>query len=686
MQQISEEFRLLWFVGLNVLLLAAAARAAVAFAGRRRSWVLLDVILLNYLVQYGLVCGLGVLGLLTPANLTWGGIFAAAALVIVSRLGTTGSKTEPADPSKKQGRWLAIFILFFAVAYVFAYLIYSRDLPVLETDALAYHLPVAMEWLRSGRLSIVQTWYWNPTNTYSPMGAEAFIAWLIAPMGSDIFARYVQAPALLMLLLAMYRIARTLGASPRISAVVAAATVLSRSMFSQAGILKDDLFVAALLLTAAAALADVPEAKRAGDRLSPWRVGIAAGLLLATKYPALIALPLLLLVIGPAVRFWNKTQKAVAVAIPMVLAGPWFVRNAIGFGNPLYPVIIKVAGWHLFNGLFATEPDPAMRTPAGFGRMMSGGYFGTPTALLLAVVILWAIGFFGERSGNPARFFAGAGAIGGAIFFAIASPYPEVRYFLPFLLLFYAGATKGLIALGRWPIVQGIVACGFLALATCTSFETAHIDFVGRFTLEAAVLAESGLGLCVLWQTRRPIAIALLTIIVAIGAGLSYVQFNAYADRVSDNADVVWSETYGPLADAWSFVRHHLPPTAAIAYANTNLIDPLYGPLGLRNLIYAAVRPGLHHLSDLPPMGEHIPQDNIFQAATRAINQNADLSTWLQNLKNAHADFLFLAKHGSSDHPPEGGFISELKWKPIFENDAAAIYLMPNSLQSPQLR
>jgi hypothetical protein len=686
LDQYTQELRLLWFLGLNALLLASIARASMTFAGNRRCWLLPDVLLFNYVIEYTLVCGLGVLGLLSPADLTIGAGLIAAILLLLSRKTISPIRTQAVPRMGKA----ALFILLFAVGYELAYLIYRRDLPVLETDALAYHLPVAIEWLRSGHLPILQTWYWNPTNTYSPMGAEAFIAWLIAPMGSDLFARWVQAPALLMVLLAMYRIGRTLGGSPFIAACVAAATVLSRSFFSQASIVKDDLLLAAIFLTAVAAVADVCDAKRAGDRLSPIRVGCAIGLLIAIKYPALIALPLLLLVIVPTLRHWTKSGLAIAGSIAFALFAPWFVRNVVEFHNPLYPLIIKP----VFPGLFRTVADPAMRTLPGIGHMMTAGYFGTPAPFLAVVGTLWLIGLLASstadagsevlrRAASPLRFFAGLGAPAGVVLYTLASPYPEVRYFLPFFLPFYAGVGRGVIALKRFPPAQVIAAVAFVIGATCMTFEIGSISYVLRFSLEGAIFAAVALALVHLWCIRRRIAIALVSLAILVLAGISYVQFNSFASRVADAADAIWSrpDTYGQLGEAWAFVRRNLPPAATIAYANTNLIDPLYGPAAQRRLVYAPVRPGIHTLGDLPPFGEHIQQDRIFQATTAAMNRDADLATWLENLQQSRAEFLFLVKRGSAEKPPEAAFVAALGWKPIFENGAVSVYHVEQGLR-----
>src|SRR5206468_1942085 len=89
----------------------------------------------------------------------------------------------------------------------------------------------------------------------------------------------------------LIQLARALGAKSGIAAVVAGGALLARPLLLQYPLAKDDVFVAAFFAAAAAALGK----ERLADKFAPVRLGAAVGLLVATKYTALTAAPLLLL-------------------------------------------------------------------------------------------------------------------------------------------------------------------------------------------------------------------------------------------------------------------------------------------------------------------------------------------------------------------------------------------------------
>ena len=60
----------------------------------------------------------------------------------------------------------------FVVAFVGALVHQQRYLPPFATDALTYHLPAAVQWLQTGRVGVFETWFFNPANTYSPLGGS----------------------------------------------------------------------------------------------------------------------------------------------------------------------------------------------------------------------------------------------------------------------------------------------------------------------------------------------------------------------------------------------------------------------------------------------------------------------------------------------------------------------------------
>ena len=88
---------------------------------------------------------------------------------------------------------------FFLTGYLIALVHHQRQIPQLSNDAITYHMPAAVQWLQTGKLGLYETWFYNPANSYSPLAGSTFIAWLIAPLGNYVIARFVQVgPALLL--------------------------------------------------------------------------------------------------------------------------------------------------------------------------------------------------------------------------------------------------------------------------------------------------------------------------------------------------------------------------------------------------------------------------------------------------------------------------------------------------------
>ncbi len=143
-----------------------------------------------------------------------------------------------------------------------------------------------------------EVWFLNPAATYSPLLGSTMAAWWMAPMGNDLLAKFVQAPALVLVFFALLRLGRILGARAGVAALLALTAVLSKPFIRQVLVVKDDLYLTGLFLMALIALSD----SLLRSKLGPWRLGIAMGLFLATKVTALMALPMLLLAVNAPLR------------------------------------------------------------------------------------------------------------------------------------------------------------------------------------------------------------------------------------------------------------------------------------------------------------------------------------------------------------------------------------------------
>ena len=270
----------------------------------------------------------------------------------------------------------------FVVGYAGCLIVYQSALPVISNDAITYHLPAAVQWLQTGRIGLYEAWFYNPANSYSPLAGSVFLEWLLAPVGNDTIARFVQAGPLLLLFVGVVNLCRRVGADVGVAGLIAVAAVLARPIVSQTALAKDDLFVAAFFVLALDAL----RRERMEERWGPWRAGIAMGLMLATKFTVLLSLPVLFLVLGRG----RKWQWAIIVFVcVMILAGPWYVRNAVVTGNLFYPTRLTIGDATLLPGMIDVHRSALLSTASGVWNVFTGGYYSVPVPLAIVLIAGW---------------------------------------------------------------------------------------------------------------------------------------------------------------------------------------------------------------------------------------------------------------------------------------------------------
>jgi hypothetical protein len=237
---LGDELRLLYCIALNALVFLCAWR----FARRRtadRLQALADAFLIYYLVQYIAVGVPGLAGMLGPRSIV------GATLLLCALLWFLATRRQARSPVELPRIDFLITSAcgLFITGYVTTLIFHQADSPVVSNDALTYHVPAAVQWLQTGRLGLYEVWFYNPANSYSPLAGSMFIAWLIAPMGNDVVARFVQAVPLLFIFVLLTNLCRALGARASIAALIATAAVLARPLVTQIILTKDDLFVVA---------------------------------------------------------------------------------------------------------------------------------------------------------------------------------------------------------------------------------------------------------------------------------------------------------------------------------------------------------------------------------------------------------------------------------------------------------
>jgi hypothetical protein len=676
------------------LLLNAAVFGSAWFFARRRltaSWsqALLDALLIGYGVQYVSVGLAGMLGCLDSRQVSG----FAMCLVVGSFAG--GWKIPAVMRAKPplRDRLIVLSTGLFVIGFVLAFAHFQAVVPVTSNDALTYHFPAAAQWMQQGRIGLFQTWFFNPANTWSPLAGSVFITWLMLPFGNDLLARFVEVPVLLCVGVAVFRLCGEMGVRPAVSALVAASAVLSRPIFTPCMMGKDDLFVAFFFVATLVAMS--PD--RARERFGCVRFGIALGLLLATKYTALLGVPMLVLArsvkktepgrVGP-VRGEFRGGKPrlcwslIAAFIAIILAGPWYLRNWITTGNPLFPLAIP----HVFRGLFTTSRSDAFHSWPGVISTAIGGEYGLPMALaiVLAFAVVVSLLFFRSFRKQPIFRACVLGPLIGLALFYWRSPFPEVRFLLPvFLLLFACGgvAIDRIFGDERFAIAVAAMLVG-VSLLTLFKSRISTADFA------ATALMFTAIGIAgYLWANGRRVRWVMLgaagTFAFAIFTFINWAAYCRNYLSTKYDADSVYAQPwiYPDLTPLWGWVNTHLPADARVAYTNLYYVYPLQGNSLRRRLVYVPTRPGVSTMADLPWLGDRLPGERIVPAAGAATVGRPDLAVWLVNLRKSGCDYLIIGRFGHGGvavNPPEAGFAAAHPghFSRIFSCDAGDVYLI----------
>ena len=700
MAEFSDELSLLYFILLNAAVFGSAYFFCRRIVTSSRSQALLDAALLGYGVQYVSVGLPGMLGRLWPAVVCGFALASSFGLIVAARF----KRTETiAGQISRRDRVLITAIILFVASFILTYAYSQADLPVMSNDALTYQFPAAVQWLQHGRIDVFNTWFFNPANAYSPLAGSIFVVWMMVPFGSDVMARFVEVPALLYVLLAMYRLCREIGVRPIIAAMTAAAAVLARPIFLPSMMAKDDLFVAFFFIATLAAVSP----QRAAERWGAARLGLAFGLLLATKYTALLSVPILLLAIdGPVQAGWMKRKWVLAASAATAIAGPWYLRNVLQRGNPLFPMDVSLFGVHLFHGLFTTAHSQAFGSIASAGRVLIGGSFGLPTIITIVIVGAWVVacfqngnvgsevhrraGFFGQHTrlfGIPQnrryrtlhRVCLIGPVLGVAIFFW-KSPFPEVRFVLPVFLLLFACAAIVLELLCRknnaLTVAAGVLLVGLSAATIFFDAQQAMAVLavpVVLITLSGTFIAWAVPAWTVARGSMLAAAIALIVLVLA------FINWTAYCNRYRaslQGENGGYNIAYPEMKSLWTFVAGQVPNDATIAYTNTYLIYPYEAISPKRRLFYVPVRNGISSLADLHWLGEHLAGEDIVPAAVQATNAAADQEVWLKNLRDSGANYLLIGKSAVLAYPPEIDFakLDPQHFQPLFAGDAGWVF------------
>lgn len=469
------------FYLLKPLLAALLLFASAHFLGRSlSSWIGLQPSSLAERLAVPGALGLGALGTAGLA-LGWAGAFHAPLILVVLALPLMmgflpggGRAVAEAVTPVSPGLWLRRGLWALMALYVLANLVRALYPPT-GFDALNYQLPAVERYLEHHALTF-------PTDLRFAAGpALVPVLFVFAgALGGDIAIQLVSFGMGLLTATAVYALAaRAFGAN-----VATLATALFYTT-PIVGWLSAEAYVdLGLALFLAVALHGVLVRLDGGDIGWAWMAGLLAGAALGTRYLAVAAVILMamdLLSAPAAASLQGRGDRFRACGLflagVILIALPWYVRNLVESGDPIYPMAGGVVGESAWTAGERSDHAEYLRQvgpgrgpldlllvpfrltfqPGAFG---ASGTTGIGYGYLFLVPLLLLV----RRRGRMVRLLAGYFLVGGLVWFYTSQ---QTRFLLPWLP---AAAVLGGLALervlrGRLHLHRGVsVVLGSLGL------------------------------------------------------------------------------------------------------------------------------------------------------------------------------------------------------------------------------
>jgi hypothetical protein len=460
--------------------------------------------------------------------------------------------------------------------------------PLTLYDSVSYHLVFPAQWLQDHRLSIVATPFSDPAQAYQPGHGELFFLWLLLPFHGDLLARIGQLPFLLLGALSLYAIARRCGVRADHAAYAPLFFVLTRPVVEQAVGADVDLicaatFLASIHLGIAAVESDAPR---------DWALwGVIVGLFLGSKYLALVYVPVLLvlpLLRGPRLRaLW---------AIPGLIAFglPWYARNWIVTGSPIYPASLKVLGIVVSRGAFTRDAMNNSVFHVTSLRLLPAivaHAFGAATALVwLPWTCVGLVVFAAHRRWWPGAYIAAVPFAIVLLFWLAVPDNADSRFLLSAAALGMVPLTFSFGKDRRWNAclhAAYTIGAAWILVGTPRQLPMRLPWFMGDWLSLEGIVSHASLPMfgalvaavaCLAYVTSRRPAYAAPLLTAAFGAACLVVATSARAAYARDGSSLLsLSPTYiraGMIA-AWDWAHQNIAH-ATIANSGNNVPYPLF--------------------------------------------------------------------------------------------------------------
>lgn len=626
----------------------------------------------------------------------WCGVGALAVLIdwVVPRPPSPTVAPQDDPPPAWHARLYLTVVLAMVGYYAFRAFVLAVE-PV--SDAPMYHLYFAARWLKAGRLDIVPIPFGESAAGYFPSNAELIYVWWMLPFHADTLAKLGQLPFALLGAVAVFGLARELGASRTAGTYAAASYLAVGPICAHSALANVDLAMACFELAAVYFLVVCCRRFTRSD----WALaGLACGVFVGTKYVALTYAVLVLpLVVGalctPTASGGRDDSPAdkpgtgaillrlVTFLICALVAGAyWYARNWVVTGNPLFPLDVHIGAWTVFPGAYDRvamlnhiHHIPVTDVLGLVGMVINawGGWFLVPAAWAW----VWGPGRsvqttsphatpIGELLPGRVRFWLWCMPVAHVALYWLSIPYQnQFRFLYPAtgLAMVWLAAVQGRARAWRWATV--VLLWGAWLASALVSLGPFHLGLKATVWLvplmptRAVAIVVFGLWAIVLGivifarsgAARRTLGIGVCACLLAIWLGSAVVGVDGVPDASLPTSIVpVTSRQFAP---AW-LTLERLTDGDRVAYAGTNLPYYLFGTRLKNTVRYVAVnthRDFLFH--DYVALARSRPGYRLPDTAKRTYERDgADYAAWLTNLRAERVRWLFV----TNMHPWEQRF------------------------------
>jgi dolichyl-phosphate-mannose-protein mannosyltransferase len=305
------------------------------------------------------------LGVLTPATPGVTGVVLCLALRrFLAFAPADGTAARPAAPASSRTAWVIAAIAGAAAAVgILAYTAAVALLPFTQVDVLNFHLPVVARWIQSGSLWQIDRFLAYQTQGNYPNTGDVVHLAAVLPWRADFAVRYVALPFVAATGVAVFALARELGA-PAATALTYGAVAVTVPTVAVSN-LDFELTDAIMYSTFAAGVLFLARHVRSRGRTDLMLAGVGLGLALGVKWYAVSAVAVVVLVWTAgcllARRPWRGVVRDAGRVTGLIaaLGGVWLVRNWVESGNPFFPVRARVLGVTVLDAPFDIGRDLA---------------------------------------------------------------------------------------------------------------------------------------------------------------------------------------------------------------------------------------------------------------------------------------------------------------------------------------